>query len=126
MGGTIQRITDDNRGNVGRSATVYAPAAQASTSSWVLLGAVIDTINDSLYSVTIHNTGLQTISWKILAGNTATIDEAIEIKASADIAASARDSSSNTSLVWRYYGIYIEDKVGGSHGEATAVIIHKG
>ena len=121
------RIPDDNRGNVGRSATVYEPDAQASTSGWVLVdGSLIDSINDSMYSYTILNSGAQTITWKILAGNTADLVDAIEIKASADLTAAARSSSSNTSLVWRYYGVYIADKVGGVHGEATIVGIAKG
>ena len=124
---SILRITDDNRGNVGRSATMYIPDPQASIDGWVLVdGSLIDSFNDSLYSYTIENSGAQTISWKILAGNTSDLIDAIEIKASADLAAAARSSSSNTSLVWRYYGIYITDKVGGNHGEATIVGFSKG
>jgi hypothetical protein len=121
------RIPDDNRGNVGRSASVYTPIAQASTNAWILVaGSLMDTINDSMFSYTIRNSGAQTISWKILAGNTITLAEAIEIKASADILTTARDSYSSTAAVWRYYGVYITDKVGGVHGEATVVGVSKG
>ena len=123
---SILRIPDDNRGNVGRASTAYSPVAQTSTNAWVLVvGSTIDATNDTLLSMTIHNTGAQTISWKVLAGNTSALTEAIEIKASADIVITAWDSYSNTSLVWRYYGIYIIDKVGGQHGEATIFAISK-
>jgi hypothetical protein len=108
------------------ASVVYSPIAQASTNAWaVVAGSILNMTNSSKFSYTIQNSGAETISWKILAGNTPTITEAIEIKASADILTTARDSYSTSAAVWRYYGLYIIDKVGGAHGAATVLGITK-
>jgi hypothetical protein len=114
-------------GNIGRAATEVSPTAQVSTNTFVLVtNSILDTLHNLSASFTIKNTGTNTINWKVIAGNTSNLSDAVEVKASAAVASSAVDSYSTSAAVWRYYGVYIQSAVADTPGEATVHGITKG
>lgn len=123
---SINRVSDDNRGNVGRSATIFSPDAQNTTNDPTLVDAVIDCVNSSLLSITIKNTGANSLDWKVLGGNTSDIAEAVELKANATLTAGSYGTYTSSALVWRYVGVYVESTVDGNPGQATIYGIAKG
>lgn len=95
-------------------------AVQASVNASTLVaGSIMQTTYGTVLSYTIVNTGGNTISWIVYAGNTSDLSDKVVVQASADILASAASSFSVFPAPFEYYGIYILSKVGGAHGEAT-------
>jgi len=108
------------------AASTIAPAAQASTNAYVLVaGSILDTLNTRLANFTIENSGAESIDWKVLAGNTVTLSEAIEAQAEATVAAAAYGTFSVNPAVWRYYGVYVKSSAPDTPGEATVIGVTK-
>jgi len=106
---------------------VVAPTAQATVSDVMVdvADSIIDTLQFKCVSITIKNTGAETISWQVIGSNDAAFVVPITVQASADIAAAATSSYSSTTAIWRYYKVQVRDKVNAAHGEATVVEIMK-
>ena len=115
-------------GTVGRSATSVTPTAQGSTDSWTLVaGSILDTLNSSSVSYSVKNTEVtNSVDYKILAGNTSNIAEAVEIQAAATILAGAYGGYAISIAPWRYYGVYIQSTVVVTPATVTVVGITKG
>lgn len=120
-------VTQPISGNVGRISTTVTPTAQASTaSSVIVVGSNLDTLNTLTVSYTIKNTGAESIDWIVYGANASNFSDKVVVNASATITAGSTSSYSTTLAVFRYYGVYIVDTVGGNHGEATIIGITKG
>lgn len=112
---------------IGRASEEVTPVAQASTASLVLVvGSTLDLLNKSSLSYTIENTGLQSIDWAVYGGNASDLSDAVAVNTPATILTTAFDSYAVAVAPYRYYGVFIEDTVGGLHGEATVIGIAKG
>jgi len=123
---SILRIPDDNRGNVGRSASFLEFTPQATTNAYVLVDSVVNMLNSSLISVTLENSGDESLDWKVLAGNTPTIDEAVELQAEATVSTTAFGTYYSAAMVWRYVGVYVKSSAPDTPSEATVIAIAKG
>lgn len=101
--------------------------SQVSTAGFV---DVVDSDLDARFyqsiSYTITNTGANSIDWKVLAANNPDFSDSVEVKASAAVAAAAKDSYSATVAVYSYYKVQIKDDSGGSHGTGQVAGITKG
>ena len=115
-------------GNVGRSATSVTPSPQGSTDSWtVVAGSILDTLNSSSVSYSVKNNEVtNSVDYKILAGNTSNIAEAVEIQASATILAGAYGGYSVSIAPWRYYGTYIQSTLPVTPASVTVRGVTKG
>lgn len=93
---------------------------QTSTNDPTLVaGSILSAWMGLSVSFTIVNTGDDTISWVVYAGNTADLSDKIIIQASADILTGAASSYSAFVAPFSFYGIYVESKVDDTPGEAT-------
>jgi len=109
------------------AATSVEPTAQASVDAYALVaGSVLDTLNNLTASFTIENTGANTISWKVIAGNESTLAAAIEAQAEATVTALAYGTFNINPAIWRYYGVYIKSTVPATPGEGTVIGVTKG
>jgi hypothetical protein len=96
------------------------PAAQDSTASFVLVaGSILNTYRYETVSYTIQNSGLNTIDWEVLGGNVSDLSDGTAVKVSATLAASAFSTYAVSPAPYRFYGIFIKDDAGGSHGTAV-------
>lgn len=97
-----------------------APVAKNSVTAWAdVPGSAIDAQNFQSIAYTCVNTGAQTICWRVSGGNDSAFADAVIVQASADLTAAGVGDYSTTGAVWRYYKVEIQDKVGGTHGQAT-------
>lgn len=103
----------------------YTPNVQASTASYALLGSVLDCRAANSVALTVINAD-QTIQYKVQGANQSDFDDAVEVQAEADLAATAIGSYASAAPVWAYYRVLIKDKVGGTHGNAVLTAIVKG
>ena len=108
-------------------AQTVSPAGQDTTASFVdVAGSTLDTLNNSSLSYTILNSGSNAINWKVLAGNASDFSDAVTVKNSANVNASATDSYTAAPPPYRYYKVQVDDASGGSHGTAVVNGIAKG
>jgi len=112
---------------IGRASAEVTPVAQASTASLVLVvGSTLDLLNKSSLSYTIENTGVDSMDWGVYGGNASDLSDSVLVNTAATVLAAGFDSYAVAVAPYRYYGVFIEDTVGGSHGEATLIGVAKG
>ena len=100
---------------------------QASTNTSALVaGSILSAWQGLSVSYSIVNTGDDTISWIVYAGNSSDLSDKSIIQASADILSGASSSYSAFVAPFSFYGIYIESKVDDTPGEATVRGVVKG
>jgi hypothetical protein len=108
------------------AATSVSPAGQASTASYVLVaGSILDTLNNQFVGFTIQNTGANTLTFEVQGGNASNLSDGVVVNTPTDVTASGFGSYSGNAI-FRYYGVFEIDKVGGSHGQAVVLGVTKG
>lgn len=111
-----------------RSSSAVAPANYTTTNAFAdVTGSTLDTLQYGSVSYTLVNAHAgNVISWKVLAAHQADFSDAVEVKASADVAALGTDSYSATVAVWRYYKVQAVSKVADTPGTAVVRGLAKG
>lgn len=104
-----------------------ANAIQVSTNDPTLVaGSILSAWMGLSVAYTVVNSGDNTISYIVYAGNESNLSDKVIIQASADILSGAAGSYSAFVAPYSFYCIFIESKVDGNHGEATVRGVVKG
>jgi len=96
-----------------------------STAAYAMLGSVIDAREASSVALTVLNAD-NTISFKVQAANQVDFDDAVEVKAEADIPAAAVGTYVVAPAPYAYYRVMVKDKVAATHGNCVLTAIVKG
>lgn len=93
---------------------------QTSTNDYALVqGSILNATRALSVSYTIVNTGDNSITWQVMAGNASDLSDGIVTQAPAAVAADATGSYSVYPAPFKYYGVQIKSTSGGSHGEGS-------
>lgn len=106
-----------------RAASLVDPAAQATVDAWApVAGSVLDALHCGSVAYTILNThGVNGLNWKVVAANDAAFVAAVEVQASALVAATASGSYAVGAAPWRYYRVEVQSAVAAT--PATALVV---
>lgn len=100
--------------------------AKTTTNSYALAGSIMNATQGVSVSVTIKNTGAQTILWEVLAGNASDLSDGVAVSAPATLAANATATYAVTPAPYAYYGVYSKANVNDQQGQATIKGVVKG
>ena len=109
------------------SITNSVSAVQTSTNTSTLVaGSKLNTTRGLSASVTIVNTGDDSIDWVLYGANTSDLSDKVIVKANATVASGASDSYATSLAPFRFYAVFVESTVDNTPGEATVSGIVKG
>jgi hypothetical protein len=125
------KVTDNGDGSyslsVSQAIKAVSPAPQASTNPFVdVAGSSMDALTSQSISYTIINTGANSLTWQVLAGNAADGSDAAVISGPAALIAAAVASFSQSPALWRFYKIQIKSTVAATPGTASIHGVAKG
>ena len=102
-------------------------AVQASTNTSTLVtGSKISTARGLTVSITIVDTGDDSIDWVLYGANASDLSDKVIVKANATVLSGAADSYSNSLAPFRFYAPFVESTVDDTPGEATVNGVVKG
>jgi hypothetical protein len=110
-----------------RSVSSVSPVGQASTNPFVdVAGSNLDATRSNSVSYTITNTGVNSLTWQVLAGNASDGSDAAVISGPAALLAAATASFSQSPALYRFYKIQIKSTVAATPGTAVVNGVAKG